>query len=32
LIAVIRLAYVPVEEARPLDAESRHRHEAFLPA
>jgi exopolysaccharide production protein ExoQ len=32
LIAVIRLAYVPVEEACPLDAESRHRHEAFLPA
>jgi exopolysaccharide production protein ExoQ len=32
LIAVIRLAYVPEEEVRPIDAESRHRHEAFLPA
>ena len=32
LVAVIRLAYVPVEEVRPIDAESRHRHEAFLPA
>jgi exopolysaccharide production protein ExoQ len=32
LIAVIRLAYVPVDEVRPIDAESRHRHEAFLPA
>jgi exopolysaccharide production protein ExoQ len=32
LIAVIRLAYVPVEEVGPIDAESRHRHEAFLPA
>jgi exopolysaccharide production protein ExoQ len=32
LIAVIRLAYVPLEEPGSIDAESRHRHEAFLPA
>ena len=32
LIAVIRIAFVPLEEPRPIDVESRHRHEEFLPA